>query len=112
MVGAFFSMLFAKIAAVVGWVGRLFVAVFTALWDMGSDLLSWLFEQCLKIAIAAVQSVDVSALISYQGQWGALPADVLNVMSLLGVGTAVTIISSAIGIRLVLQLIPFVRLGS
>lgn len=109
---AAFNILFAKIAAVVAWFGSLFVAVFVAIWDLIADAFSWLFDQCMKVAIAAIQGIDVSALSSNLNSWGSLPADLLNVLGLLGVGTAVSIITAAIGIRLVLQLIPFTRLGS
>lgn len=42
----------------------------------------------------------------------AIPSDVANVMGLMGLGQAMTLIVGAILIRTVLQLIPFVRLGS
>lgn len=109
--GALFTMLFAKVAAVIAWFSALAVAVFMACWDFVRDGFSWLFEQVLTVAISAIGTIDVSALPA-AGGWGSMPGEVLNVLSLLGVGTAVTIITAAIGIRLTLQLIPFVRLGS
>jgi hypothetical protein len=57
-------------------------------------------------------SIDVSTLASYTGNWGSLPGDIVNIMGLLGFGDAANIIMTAISIRLLLQLIPFVRLGS
>lgn len=111
--GGLFTTLFAKIAAVVQWVGKLFVAVFVAIWDVLRDLFAWGFDQAMSVAVAAVNSLDTSALSSAAaGGWGSVPAEVSNILSLLGVGTAITIITAAIGIRLVLQLIPFTRLGS
>lgn len=109
--GNLFTLLFSKIAAVVKWVADLFVAVFVAAWDFIRDGFSWLFEQVLTVAISAVGSIDVSSLPT-MGVWGSMPGEILNILSLLGVGTAVTIITAAIGIRMTLQLIPFVRLGS
>lgn len=109
--GAFFSALFAKISAVLTWVGDLFKAVFVSLWDLLSDAASWVFEQVLGVAVSAVAAVDTSGLSSASG-WGSLPAEVINILALLGVAQAVGIIVAAIGIRLVLQLIPFTRLGS
>lgn len=109
--GAFFTSLLAKIAAVAKWFGDLFVAVFVSLWDMAKDAFSWLFEQVMDIAISAATSVDVSG-ISTAGGWGSLPAEVINILALLGVAQATSIIMAAIGIRIVLQLIPFTRLGS
>lgn len=111
--GGFFSLLIAKIVGAITWVGSLFVAVFVALWDIFKDIFSWLFEQILTIAVSAVSAVDVSGMQGLSGQgWGALPAEVLNILQLIGVGSAIGIISSAIAVRFALQLIPFVRLGS
>lgn len=107
-----FTLLLAKIAAVISWFSALFVAVFVAGWDFIKDAFSWLFEQVLKVSISAISAIDVSGLNGYISAAGTLPAEILNILGLLGVGTAISIISAAIGIRLVLQLIPFVRLGS
>ena len=110
--GAFFSAILAKLVGVTEWFGRLFVAVFTAAWDFVRDALTWPFEQVLDLAKKAIESIDVSGMTTNIGTWGSLPGDVANILGLLGAGTAVTVISSAIAVRLVLQLIPFVRLGS
>lgn len=107
-----FSMLFAKIAAAIKWVGDLFVAVFTALWHMVTDLVSWAFDGLLGVTIEALADVDTSGFSAYSNAWMELPAEVLNVLRLVGAGEAIAIITAALGIRLVLQLIPFVRLGS
>jgi ABC-type transporter Mla MlaB component len=108
--GGFFSALLAKLAGMLGWIGELFVAVFTAAWDMLTDVVCWVFEQCMTVVVSAISGIDTSSLSSTA--WGSLPTDVVNVMQLVGVGTAVGIIGAAIGIRLLLQLIPFTRLGS
>ncbi len=105
------TMLLAKIADVIKWFYDLFIAVFVALWDLIKDGFSWLFEQVMDIAIDAVSAIDVSG-ISAAGGWGSLPPEVMNIMGLLGVAQITSIIVAAIGIRLVLQLIPFTRLGS
>ena len=110
--GAMFTLLLAKIAAVVVWFSELFVAIFVAIWDLVKDAFSLLFEQVLDVAISAVSAIDITAISSLSDAAGALPASLLNILGLLGVGTAISIISAAIAIRLVLQLIPFTRLGS
>ena len=109
---AFFRILLGKIVAFVTWIGELAKAVFVALWDMAKDAICWPFEQFLNIVIGALGEIDTSALTGNLQGWGSLPSEVLNVLGLLGVGTAITIIGAAITIRLLLQLIPFVRLGS
>jgi len=107
-----FTMLLAKIAAFAQWVGLLFVAVFTAMALMGKDLVVWTMDKLGDVAVSAVQSVDTTGISTNVIGWGSLPSEVINVMGLLGVGYAVSIISTAIAVRLALQLIPFVRLGS
>jgi hypothetical protein len=110
--GAFFTALLAKFAAVLVWIGKLWVAIFVALWDLLRDVACWPFEQAMTLAKTAIESLPLDGISSNLGAWGSLPSEVINILGLLGVGTAVTIITAAIGIRLVLQLIPFVRLGS
>ena len=62
--------------------------------------------------VKAISAIDLSGIQPHLSAAGGLPGEILNIMSLLGVGTCVSIIAAAIGIRLVLQLIPFTRLGS
>lgn len=105
-------MLFAKIAAVLVWVGQLFVKCWVAVWDLVRDAACWPFEQVMKIVVSAVGSLDLSALTGLVTSAGSLPSEVLNILGLLHAGTCISIITAAIGIRIVLQLIPFTRLGS
>jgi hypothetical protein len=110
--GGLFTTLFAKIASVVEWVGKLWVAIFVAAWDILRDCFAWVLEEMMKLVVAAVGTLDISGITTNLGAWGQVPAEVMNILGLLGVGTAIAIISAAIGIRLLLQLIPFTRLGS
>lgn len=112
MVGQFFTMLFSKIAAVVSWFSALFVAVFVALWDIFRDMFAWVFEEGLKVVSSALGALDVSGINANIHAYGSIPANVMLVMSCIGLGQALAIISSALVIRFTLQLIPFVRLGS
>lgn len=105
------TMLLKKIADAIKWIGDLFVAVFVALWDMAKDAFSWVFEQFMDVVVDAVSAIDMSGLEASVG-WGSLPAELLNILALIGVAEASSIIVTALGIRLVLQLIPFTRLGS
>lgn len=110
--GGFFTTLFAKLAAIVQWFGKLAVAVFKAAWDFIRDAVCWPFEQIMDVVITAVSALDMSQLQTYSSSWSTLPGELVNILGLLGVGQAAAIIVAAIGIRLVLQLIPFTRLGS
>jgi hypothetical protein len=107
----FFSALFEKITAVLDWFLSLLGMVITAMWDFVKDAFSWFFEQLLSLAVSAFQAIDVSA-VSGLTSYGSIPGEVMNILGLLGLGQAISIISAAIVIRLGLQLIPFVRLGS
>ena len=107
-----FTLLLAKIVALAKWFDDLFVAIFKAAWDFIRDAFCWPFEQLLEIVVSAVNAIDVSGFDGAIGAWGDLPGEVINILALIGVPVAMGIISAAIAIRLGLQLIPFVRLGS
>lgn len=112
MVGQFFTMLFDKLTAVVAWFSSLFVAIFVALWDIFRDLFAWVFDESLSVVSSALGSVDVSGINANIHAYGSIPGEVLLVMSCIGFGQALAIISTALTVRFTLQLIPFVRLGS
>lgn len=115
MIGNFFSAVLAKIGAVLSWLAGLVASVFVAAWDMLTDIFVWLFDQLLGLVVSAVQSINLSGIpgaATITGYWSQLPAEMLNMLGYLGFGPAFAIIAAALGVRLVLQLIPFVRLGS
>lgn len=107
-----FTLILAKIVALLVWFGKLAVAAFAAFWLLSTDVGCWVVEQMFDAAISLVNQVDVSGFNQSLSAWGSLPAEVLNVLGLLGAGEASAIILSAIGVRLGLQLIPMTRLGS
>ena len=109
---AAFTMLFAKIAAVVQWFAKLFLGVFTSLWDLITDVPCWLLEQAMDVAISALSAFDFSGITGALGSFNELPAELINILGLLGFAEAMGIIATAITIRIGLQLIPFTRLGS
>ncbi len=112
MLGDFISAILAKFVALAQWLGQLAKAAFTAAWDFVRDAMCWPFEQVMDIVVGAISAIDLSGISAYTGTWGTLPAEIINVLGLIGVGEASAIIVTAIGIRLILQLIPFTRLGS
>lgn len=101
-----------KFVALAKYIGDLVKAVFVAFWDICTDLFSWAFDSFLGIAVSALSVFDFSGLTAYAGAWAGLPAQLLEVLSAIGLSTAVGMIVTALGIRLMLQLIPFTRLGS
>ncbi len=106
-----FTLLLAKIVALAQWLGALVVKVFVALWDWIRDAFTWPFEQLMSLAVSALGALDLQG-VSLSASGLTIPSEIADLLGLLGVGTAMAIIASAIGIRLLLQLIPFTRLGS
>ena len=101
-----------RLIEIVTWIGQLWVAVFEAAWNMLRDLFSWGLDAMLGIAVNLANSLDTSYFQQYANSWADLPSEIFNVMGLLGAGQASVIIITAVGIRLLLQLVPFTRLGS
>jgi len=95
------------IVNLVNWFAGLFKNVFVALWDILKDVFSWLFEKFLEVGISALNEIDLSALDGVSG-WGELPAEVLNVLGLLGIGQAASVVVAAIGVRKTMSYIPFI----
>lgn len=108
----FFSKLWKKVTDVLDWALDLVKNIFKAAWDFAVDVVSWAFDGLMGIVVDAMKAIDTSAIAGAGSAWGGLPGEVINVLGLLGIGQAAAIIVAAIGIRLVLQLIPFTRLGS
>lgn len=100
-----------RIVDVIKWFADIFIAVFKALWDLVTDLFSWIFDQLMSLVVSALSAIDLVGLNNYNPQTG-FTSEMLNIMGLIGLGEASAIIVTAIGIRLILQLIPFTRLGS
>lgn len=46
-------------------------------------MFAWLFDQCLSVAVAAVNGIDTTAFTGISG-WGSVPSEVMNVLSLAG----------------------------
>lgn len=128
--GAFFSNILAKIAALAAYIGQLFtnlfqtfvnfaqflldctVQMFVDSWEMVTDVPVWIFESLLDIVSAVLASINFTPINNALSAFGQVPADIANLLGLLGVGEALAVISAALAIRILLQLIPFVRLGS
>lgn len=77
------------------------------------DLFLWVLDQLFSLSVLMLegtgdvfQGLDISQYIS------ALPPEVGWVLQQTGVGQAMGIITAAIVVRIILQLIPFTRLGS
>lgn len=106
------GMVLAKIVAAVKWIGELFVKVFEALWLILQDAACWVFESILQLVASILGGFDFSGLSASVGAWAGLPAGTLEVLSAIGLSQALGLVLTACGIRIMLQLVPFTRLGS
>jgi len=93
------------------WLLGLVKGIFESVWDFCQDGVCWVVDKLLSFVVSLLGGIDTSG-ISAVGSWSSLPAEILNILGLLGFGQCMGIIGAAILIRLGLQLIPFVRLGS
>jgi len=110
---SWFQSLIDKANAVVQWFKELFEAVFLALWDMLTDLICWVLEAFLYLIQTILNNLPGDMSIFNPGTYiKSLPPDFVNMLGLLRLGEALAIILAAILIKIILQLIPFTRLGS
>ncbi len=77
--------------------------------DVLLAILDGLMTACIAVLDSFTYVFESMDVMQYIQQ---LPPVVLQVMSLCGINYAMTVLMSALLIRLMLQLIPFVRLGS
>lgn len=114
---AYVAKIFETITRFVNWIGDLFVSIFKAAWDFLTDVFVWLFENLFKLVADVIGGVndtlDIAGLAAQVASlWNQIPPSVLQVLSAIGIGSALGIVVLGILIRMALQLIPFVRLGS
>jgi hypothetical protein len=107
------SWLNGKINAVLSWLLSIISSVFVGLWTLLTDFFIFILDQLFDLVLYIVggMSWDFGAF-SPATYWAMLPADLISVLNLIGVPIALGMIVAALGIRFVLQLIPFVRWGS
>lgn len=109
--------IFDSITDFVEWLGLLFIEVFKALFVMLTDVVIWSFENLFTLVAGLIQGVsttfDVVGLSSRVASlWSAVPPEMQGILSAIGLSSALSIVAVGILIRIGLQLIPFVRLGS
>lgn len=117
LVKDFANKLWEKITGFSDWILKIIKGLLEAAWDMAKDAFSWVFEQVLDLVSGIIGALYTeSGADDLVGQvasaWAGVPAEVSQVASSLGLGTAMTMIAAAIFIRVLLQLVPFTRLGS
>jgi hypothetical protein len=113
--GLFFTAILAKVATFAAWIAALVVAIFAATWLLGTDLGCWMVEGLLKLTQTALQALpgtDAFQALNPAQYISGMTPEMVNMIGLIRVGESLAIILAAIGIKLVLQVIPFTRLGS
>lgn len=106
----FFTSLLAKIVGFAQWLLLLVVQLFKDLFVIFKDLFCWAFDSILGIAAGALSAI--SAPFDPQTYYAMIPPDVGNMLGVIGVSQALSMIVASLLIRFLLQTIPFVRWGS
>ncbi|KGH04615.1 DUF2523 family protein [Comamonas thiooxydans] len=114
---AYIKGIFESIKKFVDWLGKIFLEVFSALWDMITDAFVWLLEGVFKLAAGLLDGVAdgfgfTELKNTFLNIWSQIPPEAVAVMQAIGVPSAFGIVVLGILIRIAMQLIPFVRLGS
>lgn len=103
-----------KLDGFIDWLFDLWKSYWKSLLTLLKDFFLWIMEQLLALAKTAMDGMTGfdSIIAAAASTWSAIPPEVVAVLQAIGLGTALGLIAAAILIRLALQLIPFVRLGS
>jgi len=103
-----------KIGDLIEWFLKLIPRLVESFFIMLKDVFLWCVEQILGLVSYLIDGISGfdSIIAAAGGIWSGIPPEALQVMQAIGLGTALGIIGTAILIRIALQLIPFVRLGS
>lgn len=81
--------------------------------DMLKDVFLWIMEQLFSVVLIALDGMgSLFEGLNVAPYLTALPSGARWMLDVIGFGTAMGMIVSAIIIRVMLQLIPFTRLGS
>lgn len=109
--------IFTAITDFVEWLGLLVVEVFKSAWLVLTDLFIWLFVSLFSLVADLLQNIgqlfNINGLTSQVSSlWSSIPPETSEILSAIGLPSAMAIIATGILIRFALQLIPFVRLGS
>lgn len=87
--------------------------LYVSIRDVLFDIPPWILDQILSIAISLLTGVlSILEPVDLGQYLTGLPSEVSWTLSMVGIPQCFGIISTAIVIRLLLQIIPFTRLGS
>lgn len=107
---SFFTSLLSKISGLAKWFLSVFKQIFVDIWNVVTDMFCWVLDSALSLAASIVSAINVP--FSPGTYYSMIPPEMANVLGLIGIPQAIGMIVAALVIRFLLQLIPFVRLGS
>lgn len=88
---------------------RLILTIF----DVLKDVLFWLVETLLDLVLSILSGMsDLFSGLDFTQYFDDLPLETQQMLALSGISEAMSMVIACILIRIFLQLIPFVRLGS
>jgi hypothetical protein len=90
-----------------------FKSLALTIYDILKDVLLFAFDLFISFGVLVLNGLaGVLQLVDLTSYVSGMPPEVLWIMSATGIGEAVGIVMTAGAARLLMQLIPFVRLGS
>lgn len=96
-----------------GWVLVQLKSFLLTLWDILTDILLMVVDLFMSVGLYALEGMSQALeLINITNYINDMPAEVLGIVNAIGLGEAIGMIMAAGTARLLMQLIPFVRLGS
>jgi len=107
---AFFTSLLAKVAGLAKWFLSVFKQIFVDMWNLVTDMFCWVLDSVLSLAASIVSAISVP--FDPGTYYSMIPPQMANTLGIIGLPQALSMIVAALVIRFLLQLIPFVRLGS
>jgi hypothetical protein len=106
----FFTSLLKKFVDLASWFLGVFKQIFIDIWNVVTDMFCWVLDSALSLASSILSAINVP--FDPGTYYSMIPAEMANVLGLIGIPQALAMIVAALIIRFTLQLIPFVRLGS
>ena len=95
------------------WIFDLFKSLALTIWDMLKDLLIFILDVFMDLGLLILEGfTEVLTLVDLSSYISSMPAEVTFVLSATGLSQAIGMIMLAGTARLLMQLIPFIRLGS
>jgi hypothetical protein len=90
-----------------------FWQIVLSFFDILKDFFFWIMEQLFTVGILLLDGVgSLMSGLNVAQYISGLPPETAHTMSLIGISEAMGMVITCLGIRFLLQLIPFVRWGS